>query len=185
MQLLGKPALLQKLGNCLVSSAFKNDTELICVVLGGFSTSNKDISTRFTDSKKLYEYIFNNFSYKNLTNINELVATTNIVTTFGKNTSIDLVANKNICVYISNDDFEKITPVIDINSNISVPITTSDTLGTIKFLVNGTEYTADLISNTNIYPNNPLTHILAISFVFILIFGFIKIIIHKKKNKIK
>ena len=178
----GKTGFTTNAGNCLVSSAFKNDTELICVVLGGRSTSSKNISTRFTDSKKLYEYTFNNFSYKNLTEINKVITSTSIKNSSGKEISVDLVSDKNINVYISDNDFEKITPIIDINPDISVPISTSDILGTIKFMVNDTEYSANLIANKNVYSDNSYMYIFAIVFAFIFIFGLIKILIHKIKS---
>ena len=57
---VGKTGFTTEAGECLVSCAYKNNMELICVVLGGSTVNN--ISTRFSESKTLYEYGFNNFS---------------------------------------------------------------------------------------------------------------------------
>lgn len=179
----GKTGFTTQAGNCLVSAAFKNDVELICVVLGGYSTSSQNLSTRFKDSKRLYDYAFDNFCYRNLTEINKVITTVNVTDSSGKNIPVDLVADKSITTYISNNDFKKIIPIIDVNSNISAPISTSDVLGTITFKINNTEYSANLISSKDVYSNLSLMYTLAMIFGFIFLLGIIKIIIHKIRIK--
>lgn len=50
-------------GNCIVASAKKNGFEVLLVVLGGKSTS-KGLSERYLDCKTLFDYAFDNYSFK-------------------------------------------------------------------------------------------------------------------------
>ena len=52
----GKTGYTSQAKECLVSSAYKNDLEFICVVLGS--------SDRFGETKQLYEYGFSHYMIK-------------------------------------------------------------------------------------------------------------------------
>ncbi len=62
-------------GYCLVSSAEKDGVSLIAVVLGGSSSSpdSRKNLTNFLDSKVLYQWVFENFDYRNILETRELV----------------------------------------------------------------------------------------------------------------
>jgi len=53
--------------NCLISASNKDGIELICVVLGGDTTSNNK-DTRYLDTINLFEYGYKNYSLKLVTN---------------------------------------------------------------------------------------------------------------------
>ena len=59
-------------GYCLLSSAVRSGRRLVCVVLG-CEGSGTDIRS-FSDSAKLYDYGFNNFSTKQILDSNDLIA---------------------------------------------------------------------------------------------------------------
>ncbi|MEG1461081.1 MAG: D-alanyl-D-alanine carboxypeptidase family protein [Oscillospiraceae bacterium] len=64
-------------GYCLVSTAKKDGVSLLCVVMGGKAVSKGGTSMEFgsfTDSIKLYNWAFNNFSYRDILKSTELVA---------------------------------------------------------------------------------------------------------------
>ena len=62
-------------GYCLVSSATKNDVSLICVVLGGQAIGKVDYTdyTNFSDSRMIYNWAFENYSYRDILETTDLV----------------------------------------------------------------------------------------------------------------
>ena len=73
----GKTGHTTDAGYCLASMAERDGIRLVCVVLGGVSQQNSDGSTAYTsfsDSRQLYNWVFENFSTQ------EVLSTTEIVT---------------------------------------------------------------------------------------------------------
>ncbi|NLH01003.1 MAG: D-alanyl-D-alanine carboxypeptidase [Clostridiales bacterium] len=62
-------------GYCLVSSASKNDINLLCVVMGGqaIKKTNSTQYTNFTDSIEVYNWAFENYSYRDILETTDLV----------------------------------------------------------------------------------------------------------------
>lgn len=65
----------QDAGYCLVSSAAKDGVSLLCVVMGGLAINRveKIEYTNFTDSVKLYDWAFENFSYRDILETKDLI----------------------------------------------------------------------------------------------------------------
>ena len=65
----------QDAGYCLVSTATKNGMTLLCVVMGGQGVERVDSTeyTNFTDSIKLYNWAFENYSYRDILETSDLV----------------------------------------------------------------------------------------------------------------
>lgn len=135
----GKTGFTSPAKECLVSSAYRDDLELICVVLGS--------DNRFSDTRTIYEYGYENYSIKNIANENDVI--TNIkVSNATKNTkNLDLLICEPIYALVKNSDFDnEIIPEIILNKNISAPIEEGAILGKVKYTINGVTYTTDLIA---------------------------------------
>lgn len=77
----GKTGHTNDAGYCLTSLAEKDTTRLICVVLGGKMLQGTDGAyryTNFTDSRALYNWVFNNFSKQEVLSTTELVTSVQV-----------------------------------------------------------------------------------------------------------
>ena len=171
----GKTGFTTQAKECLVSSAYRDDLELICVVLGS--------NDRFADTRNLYEYAYSNYSIKNVVNEKDVV--TNItVTNASKDTkNLDLLVNETIPVLINNSEsISEIIPEITLNKEISAPIEEGMVLGKVKYSVDGVEYTTDLIASHSVKKSEILTYILYVCAFIIVILLIYRIFFHKNKS---
>ena len=177
----GKTGFTTEAGECLVSSAYNNNLELVCVVLGGSVVDN--VSTRFSESKILYEYGFNNFSFKNIANPGDLITQINVANGSYSTANLDLAFTDSINVLVNNNDLNtSYIPTINLNTNISAPISQGDILGTVTYNIDGINYSSNLIATHNVEKSKLLEFIciIIISFVILLI---ILIIFFPKKSQ--
>ena len=177
----GKTGFTTEAGECLVSSAYNNNLELVCVVLGGSVVDN--VSTRFSESKILYEYGFNNFSFKNIANPGDLITQINVANGSYSTANLDLAFTDSINVLVNNNDLNtSYIPTINLNTNISAHISQGDILGTVTYNIDGINYSSNLIATHNVEKSKLLEFICIIimSFVILLI---ILIIFFPKKSK--
>ena len=95
----GKTGYTSQAQDCLVSSAFQNDIELVGVILG----ANSNTSSRFFETKKLYRYGFDNYSIKTI--LTEGTTIENIEVSNGtKDTkNLDLIPKQDIKALLKND----------------------------------------------------------------------------------
>ncbi|MDE6357408.1 MAG: D-alanyl-D-alanine carboxypeptidase, partial [Eubacteriales bacterium] len=113
----GKTGFTDEAGNTLVSYAKKDDIELIAVVMKGKGTEI------YNDSKKMFEYGFNEFSEKSIFEKSSFKETAPVVQNF-KDKSIDLgkadlSAKSDISLNLPNSiEVSKIKQKINLDSNI-------------------------------------------------------------------
>lgn len=142
----GKTGFTSKAGGCLVSMAYHNDLELISVILNS--------NDRFGDTRKLYNYGYDNYSLKNIVNANDVITSIEIKNASNIPSKLDVLVSETVPVLAKNsDDLKNITPEIALNKNISAPITEGQTLGKVSYTVYGVTYTTDLIAASNIEAN--------------------------------
>jgi len=84
---VGKTGFTDEAGYCLATKNTKNDFSIITVVLGSNNSAN-----RFTDSMKLSNYVFANFTSERVITAGEEVEN-DVVVTRGKEDSIKLITN--------------------------------------------------------------------------------------------
>ena len=133
----------------LSASATKNGLSLIAVVMKG-STSQ----VRFDEAKKLLDYGFSNYEYKELLNMGDLIGEVIINKGIINNTKAYSKDNFGYIMKKSNQEAD-INTVIDLYNNISAPIKINDKIGEISFRVNDEIIgTIDLISKENIERTN-------------------------------
>lgn len=177
----GKTGYTTQAGDCLVSSSFKNDLELICVVLGGKTVNG--ISTRFSETKILYEYGYDNYSVKSLINADDVIYQLEVKNATNETKNLNLLANSSIQVLLKNDDeTSSLSPEITLKEDIYAPIDEGTVLGTAKYEIDGIEYKVNLVASHNVEKSKLLDIIIDISFAFVVIL-LIYLIFFKNRKK--
>lgn len=171
----GKTGFTSQAKHCLVTAAYNNDLELICVVLG-----NDD---RFNITKSLYEYAFSNYALKNVINQNDVVTNITVDNASYDTKSLDLLISETIPALVNVNDNSELTPIIDLNSDITAPIYKGDILGEVTYQINGVNYTTTLIASHDVEKSNIVIYLYIGLFIIFLIFIIWIIIIKMKKNK--
>ena len=173
----GKTGFTSQAKECLVSSAYKDDLELIGVVLGS--------NNRFSDTRAIYDFAYSNYSIKIIANEGDIASNITISNATKETESLNLLLDESIPVLISNSqDISEISPEIILNDNISAPIEEGSILGKIKYTVAGVTYSTNIIAEHNVEKSKLPVYILylSIAFIFIIICF---ILIYKKNSKKK
>ena len=179
---VGKTGFTTEAGNCLVSCAYRNDLELICVILGGTIVSG--VSSRFPDSITLYEYGFNNFSLKNIANPGDVITEIEISNATPDTKSLDLAFTDSIYALVENSDLEtNYTPEIQLNNNISAPITQGDVLGKVIYTIDGIEYSSDIVATHNVETSQLLQFVTQIGLLILALLIIFEIFFSNRKKK--
>ncbi len=170
----GKTGYTSQAKHCLVTAAYNNDLELICVVLG-----NDD---RFNITTELYEYAFSNYELKNIINENDVVTNITVEGASSDTQSLDLLISETIPALVEVDDNTELIPIIDLNDDISAPISQGDVLGKVTYSINGVEYTSDLIASHDVEESKVVTYLIYGLMILIFIFIVFRIFNRKKKK---
>ncbi len=139
--------------NCLVASAEKNGIEYISVVLGASITyeSTGSVSHRYVDTISLFDYAFDNFSFRKLKSANNLIKTIKIENGKKDKNSLDLLISSDVNSLVSIDNKNtQIEPEITLKEGLAAPIAKGDIVGTISYKVEGISYTTDLIAGNDV-----------------------------------
>ena len=169
-------------GNCLISCFFKNNIETICVVLGAPNIDN-NYSSRFIDSINLYNFVYSNYSYKNIVNKYDIIKNIEIKNASSKNKDLILVAEKDINILLKSD-LTISEPIVEIKDNITAPIKENTILGSISYKIDDNIYTCNLVSANHVDPDNYTIYIIIVVFIIIafsiILFCFYKFLNRKK-----
>ncbi len=191
-------------GYCLVSSASKDGVSLLCVVMGGLAINRveKIEYTNFTDSVKLYEWAFENFSYRDILETTDLIR--DIPVTMGRDADEVTVRPQTAVKALmaadeDNSGFEQTIRIYseERGEKLVAPIEAGTVLGDISISRDGKVYgTAKLVANNSIDVSysllmkarvtqtlkNPFV-ILFILVVLALLAGYVYLIIRYKRSK--
>ncbi len=158
-------------GNCLVSMASRDNLEFVSVVLDASKTS-QGLDARFTDTKKLFEYGYENYTLTKLHNENDIIETIEIENGSKETRFLDLLIKDSITVMNCKDTkVEEIEPEITLTDPLLAPITKGDEVGTIKFTIDDVEYTSTLLAGSDVEKKPNFALILVIVGFVLLIFG--------------
>lgn len=172
--------------NCLISGIQKNGIELISVVLGApASAGEKGLSGKYTDTKTLFDYGIENFSYRNIVETGQVITQIEVEHATKDTKNLELVAEKNIKIFSDNSLFETLSPQITIEENVSAPITANTVLGTVTYTVDGRTYTSNLLSKNGVKANPYLQNILKIIFSIVILIVVYELMYSKKNKKSK
>ncbi len=176
--------------NCLVSSAEKNGIEYICVVLGAskFYKSGAQQSGRYIDTISLFNYAFNNFSFRKLYSANSVVQTVQIENGTKDTKNLELLISDDVNTFVSIDNKDSnLEPQIVLNENLVAPISKGDVVGSITYDVEGLRYTTDLIAGNDVIEAKNTVFIFVYVgiglFVLFLVFLRIRKVLKDNQNK--
>ena len=173
--------------NCLVSSAEKNGIQYISVVLGAGTPyiNGEVVSYRYVDSISLFNYAFDNFSFRKMRSENDNIKTVEISNAKKDSKDLKLLIASDIVPLVSIDNkYTDLEPVIELKNDLKAPISKGDIVGTISYDIEGLQYTTDLIAGNDIEefkPNYAWIYILVIILVFVLIVLCIRFYNYRKK----
>ena len=170
----GKTGFTTEAKHCLVTAAYNNNLELICVVLG-----NDD---RFNVTRSLYDYAFANYELKNVINQDDVVTNITVNGASSNTRNLNLLISETIPALVETGSNIKLTPIIELNNNISAPISQGDVLGKVTYSINGVDYTSNLIAANDVEESNVIIY-LALGLTLLIIIFIIWIIVIKRKNK--
>lgn len=137
-----KTGTTSKAGHCVSATAMRDGMELIAVVLGSDSGTN-----RFEDAKKLLNWGFSNYSVYQPKADSSLI--TNVSVLFGKQDSVTPVVLSAPSVLIKKGGENSVTQRVDICLDVEAPVEKGQKLGTVFFEIDGKE-----IASCNIISEN-------------------------------
>lgn len=181
----GKTGYTTEAKNCLVSVSNKDNLELISVVLSiGLYPNN--LSGKFIETKSLFQYGYENYTIRKLREKDAIITQTEIKNGTKETKNLDLLLSNDITVLINqselNTDF---SPEININNNLSAPISRGQVVGNITYNIDDITYSCDLIASHNVEKSSFFT-LMFQSFLIILILFFLYKLLFgdkfKKKN---
>ena len=162
-------------GYCLVSSANRDNLEFISVILdGGFDANG--LSERYTETIKLFDFGYDNFTLTKLKEENNIIDTITVEKATKETASLNLLIKDEITVINNKStDVDAIEPKIELKENIIAPIEKGEILGTITYVVDDIEYTSELIAEHDVEKFD-ITFELIVTGVFLLIIGFLLLV---------
>ena len=144
--------------NCLVSSAEKNGIQYICVVLGADTPyiNGGVVSYRYVDTISLFNYAFDNFSFRKIRSENDAIKDIEISNAKKDSKNLRLLISSDITALVSIDNKNtEIEPTIELKNGLQAPISKNDVVGTISYEIEGLKYTTDLIAGNNVEEYKP------------------------------
>lgn len=135
-------------GYCLVSTAERNSIRLLCVILGA-GEGTKDNGTaeykNFTDTIKLYDWAFNNFSVRTLVSSSELLCDVPVL--YGSDADrVTAHAREDLTAVLPNDaaieDYERTVTIYSERDNepLQAPVESGAVLGEVTITKDGITY---------------------------------------------
>ena len=179
----GKTGFTSQAGDCLVSCSYQDDLELICVVLGGKTVNG--VSTRFSETKTLYRYGYDNYAVKTLLNPNDVVTNIEVKNGTKDTKNLDLLANSTVTALMeSSSSTDSLEVTVVLKDTIKAPIEQGDVLGSAFYTVDGIQYKTDLTASHSVEKSKLLQYLIEIG-IGILILMLISSKFSHKKNKKK
>lgn len=179
----GKTGYTSQAGDCLVSCSYKDDLELICVILGGKTID--DTSTRFSETKTLFEYGYNNYSIQTLLNSNDIITSLEVKNGTKDTKNLDLLANSSICALLENSiSKNELNLQINLKEDIKAPIEQGDVLGIAYYTIDKVEYKTNLVASHLVEKSKLLNYIIMIAIGIFLLILFCFIFFRKRKTNV-
>ena len=158
--------------NCLVSMAEKNGIQYTCVVLGSSITyeNGESVSHRYVDTISLFNYAFDNFSFRKIKSEKNNIDTIEIENAKKDSKSLDLLIASDVTALVSIDNKDtEFKPTIQLKENLEAPISKGEIVGTISYDIEGLKYTTDLIAGNSVEKYKPSYVWLYVLLVFVII----------------
>lgn len=179
----GKTGYTTKAKNCLISVSNKDDFELICVVLSSGMYPN-NLSGRFVDSKKLFEYGYSNYALGKLRDKNAIATQVEIKNASKETKDLNLLISDDITAVISQDNLNsQFDAEIYVDENLLAPISQGQIVGKITYDIDGIKYSSDLVAEHSVEVSSFFILVVQIFIVVLILFILYKLLFHTDKNK--
>lgn len=179
-------------GNCVVEYASKDGIELISIVMG---EKSKIKGQKFIDSKKMFEYTFENYENKKIATKNKEYETIKIPNATKDTRDLDVIYKDNIyilekkdvkIVYNENEKINNNTKManksVEYTKN-KAPIAKGSVVGKITYEYDGIKYTSELIANDNVEESKNFNKVLKMIMIILIIYIIYNLKKSKKKQK--
>lgn len=167
--------------SCIVASAEKDGINLIATVLHSDRTTDQNAS-RESDCIRLFEYGFNNFTYSSLVKNKDVVKNISILNGTPETKNLNVLSTADLTARVKVGEALDITPEINITKSFA-PIAKDEVIGTVKYVVDDTEYTADLIAEHDVVADDYMYIIWLLLGSFAVILFLFTCLFHKKDKK--
>ena len=127
-------------GYCLVSTAKRNDVEIMCVVMGCDGWLNAQVSDygNFSTTIKLYNWAFANFGYRTVITAGDAVEEVDVLyAKDGKKAIVRAAETARLLVPMDADDDDIIVDITIFDEKLVAPIEPKTILGEAQIYVNG------------------------------------------------
>ena len=172
-----KTGYTDKSGYCIVTTAKKDDVELLAVVFG-----SDTIKDRYEDCINLFNYGFENYSHKSLVKKNDVIDSIYVNGATNETKELNVLAKDDINVLMKNSiGLNNVDRKVEINENLSAPIAENDVIGKISYVVDGETFSTDLVAEHAVVPSNFETIIFRGLLIFLILY--LLFIILKRINK--
>jgi len=184
-------------GYCLVASAEKNNLSLITVVMGCDNTDANEGAISFVDTKKMLDYVFENYQSVLLTKKGDVVFDSK-VSESKNSTRVALTVEDDVYITLKKGiDSDIITNEVNVVQDLKAPIKQGDYFGTITYYYNGKQIkTANIVAANEVKRDfilhifGTIFHIIFNPFVLILLIAIIAIytrsrIVRNRKRRLR
>ena len=176
-----KTGTTKQAGNCLITDSSDNGLEFITVVLGA-QTSN----SKFSETKKMISFAYDNYALTKIHDKGDIIQNIEVKKATKKTKDLNLVISDDITAMANKKiKVDEIEPEIVLNEDIKAPIEQGQELGIIKYNVDGLEYKAKLLAETEVELKTYYIEILIGVGIFIIILGIALIVRNKNKKHIQ
>ena len=135
-------------GECLVASSTYNNIDLISVVLGGKSQNSLGLNERFYDTKQLFEFTYDNYAIKEISNLGDVVAKIKVGKATKNTSELDAIVDTDFSTIIPNSlSKENIQTTVIIDDDITAPILENQVIGKITYHADGINYTTNVVAS--------------------------------------
>lgn len=168
--------------NCLSASADKDGLKFLVIVLGG-GTTEDGLSQRYLDTTSLFEYGYQNYSLIEVIKAGNIVHTVKIKNATKDTKNLNAVIGKDISVLIKRKNKDNVLlPEVSLKENLKAPIKKGEIIGSVKYSVEGIDYTADLLADNNVKQSKILIKCILVLCMIILLWLYLKSKNRRKKN---
>lgn len=172
-----KTGTTKQAGNCLITDSSENGLEFITVVLGAQTANSK-----FSETKKMINFAYDNYKLTEVHKKGDIIQNIEVKKATKKTKDLNLVISDDITAMANKKiKVDEIEPEIVLIDDIKAPIEQGQELGIIKYNVDGLEYKAKLLAETEVELKTYYIEILIGAGIFIIVLGLLLIV--RKKNK--
>lgn len=166
--------------SCIISSAKKDDRDLIAVVLHS-DEKNEQNESRDSDCKRLFEFGFNTYCNKVIVNENDKINELKIWNGTKDTKMLNGLCSKEIKTLVVANQALNVVPEITVTKDVA-PILKGEVIGSVSYTLNGETFTSDILAEHDVIPINfGLYLLIGVSVLFLLVL--LIIINHSRKRK--